>query len=183
MAYLEAGTELDRTTRWEEILTSVFTAPPDAGRWDGPLGTTDSASVVRSVFLETDQAAVLEIPTAPSEGGGLQADPDDMADFLQTHLGPPGEALIRVIVLNANGRRGDVIAIATRLAPLGYRVLAAQRARAPLALTQIVASDESFLSRASEVQAILGVGSVYVGPESSGAADITIVVGKDFKAG
>jgi hypothetical protein len=52
-----------------------------------------------------------------------------------------------------------------------------------LAFTQVVASDDSFLSKASQVQAILGVGSVYVGPESSGVADITIVVGKDFKAG
>jgi hypothetical protein len=183
VAYLEAGTDLDRTSRWEEILTGVFSARPDPRRWDGPLGTTDSAAVVRSVLLDADQAAVIEVPNAPSEGGGLVADPDEVAEFVRTHLGPAATPLVRVIVLNANGRKGQVIVIAARLAPLGYRVVAAQEARSRLALTQIVASNESFLSKAGEVQAILGVGSVYVGPESSGAADITIVVGRDFKTG
>ena len=183
VAFLEAGTDLDRTSRWDEILTGVFSARPDPQRWAGQLGTTDSAQAVRSAFLAAHDAAILEIPAAPSEGGGLLADPDDVADFLQSHLGPEGTPLIRVIVLTANGRKDDVIVIASRLAGLGYRVVAAQQARSNLALTQIVAADDSFLSKASQVQAILGVGSVYVGPESSGVADITIVVGKDFKAG
>jgi hypothetical protein len=183
VGYLEAGTELDRTARWEEVLTGIFTSKAAPSRWNGALGTTDSVEAVRSAFLEAREAAVLEVPTAPSEGGGLLADPDDVADFLQGYLGPPGTPLVRVIVLNANGRKDDVGAIDSRMALLGYRVVAAQQARSPLALTQIVAADESFLAKASEVQAILGVGSVYVGSESSGVADITIVVGKDFKTG
>jgi hypothetical protein len=183
VGYLEGGTELDRTARWEEVLTGIFSAPPDPQRWTGSLGMTDSAQAVRSALTAADEAAVLELPATPSEGGGLLADPDDVADFLQSHLGPPGPPLVRVIVLNANGRKGDVIVIATRLAQLGYRVVASQQARSELALTQIVAADESYLAKASQVQAILGVGSIYVGPESSGVADITIVVGKDFKAG
>ena len=183
MAFLEAGTDLDRTSRWEAVLTGIFSARPDPQRWAGPLGTTDSAQAVRSVLLAAHQAAVLEIPAAATEGGGLLVDPDDVAEFLQSHLGPEGTPLVRVIVLTANGRKGDVIVIATRLARLGYRVVASQPARSPLALTQIVAADPSFLSKASQVQAILGVGSVYVGPGSGGVADITIVVGKDFKTG
>jgi hypothetical protein len=183
MAFLEAGTELDRTPRWEEVLTGIFSARPDSQRWAGPLGTTDSAGAVRSALLAAHEAAVLEVPTAPAEGGGLLADPDDVADFLQSHLGREGTPLVRVIVLTANGQKSDVIVVATRLAGLGYRVVAAQPARSKLGLTQIVAADDSFLSKANEVQAILGVGSVYVGPESSGVADITIVLGKDFKAG
>jgi LytR cell envelope-related transcriptional attenuator len=182
VAYLDAGTELDRTSRWEEVLTGIFAIRPNASRWDRPLGATDSARAVRSVLLGAHQAAVLELPTAPAEGGGLLADHDDAVDFANTHLGPAGTPLVRVVVLSANGRKGDVIVIATRLAGLGYRVVAAQQARVPLALTQIVASDESFLGKAAQVQAILGVGSVYVGPESSGVADVTIVVGRDFKA-
>ncbi|HEY3211428.1 MAG TPA: LCP family protein [Actinomycetota bacterium] len=183
MSFLEAGTELDRTPRWEEVLTGIFSARPDSQRWAGPLGTTDSAGAVRSALLAAHEAAVLEVPTAPAEGGGLLADPDDVADFLQSHLGREGTPLVRVIVLTANGQKSDVIVVATRLAGLGYRVVAAQPARSKLGLTQIVAADDSFLSKANEVQAILGVGSVYVGPESSGVADITIVLGKDFKAG
>lgn len=183
MAFLEGGTDLDRTSRWEEVLTGIFAAEPEARRWSGPLGITDSAQAVRAALLAAHDAAVLEVPAAPTEGGGLLADPDDVADYLQSHLGPGGAPLIRVIVLTANGKKGDVIVIATRLAPLGYRVVAAQPARSPLALTQIVAADDSFLSKASQVQAILGVGSVYVGDASSGVADITIVVGKDFKTG
>lgn len=183
VAYLEGGTDLDRTSRWEEILTGILSARPDAARWGAPLGSSDSAKAVLSVLLAANQAAVLEIPTAPSEGGGLLADPNSVADFLQRHLGPAGAPLIRVVVLTANGRKDDVIAIATRLAGLGYRVVASQPARSRLALTQIVAADDAFLGRATQVQAILRVGSVYVDPESGGVADITIVVGKDFKTG
>ena len=112
----------------------------------------------------------------------MQADPQDVEEFVQSNLGRGGAPLVRVVVLSAGGRRGHVLAIATSLATEGYRVVAAQEARSELALTQIVASDESFLAKAAQVQAILGVGSVYVGPESSGVADITIVVGKDFKS-
>ncbi|HEV8421266.1 MAG TPA: LCP family protein [Actinomycetota bacterium] len=183
VGYLEAGTELDRTARWEEVLTGIFFAQPAPRRWSGSLGTTDSAQAVRSALLASHQAAVLEIPTTSAEGGGLLADPDEVADFLQGHLGPPGTPLVRVVVLTANGRKGDVIVIATRLAPLGYRVVASQQARSKLSLTQIVAADEAYLGKASQVQAILGVGSVYVDPESGGVAEITIIVGKDFKAG
>jgi len=183
ISYLEAGTADDRTSRWEEILTGVFSARPNPERWSGSLGMTDSAQAVRSLLLAANQAAVLELPTAPAEGGGLLADPEDVADFADSHLGPAGPALVRVIVLSASSGRHDVLGLATRLAPAGYRVVAAQPARTKLALTQIVASDESFLAKANEVRAMLGVGSVYVGPESSGVADITIVLGKDYKAG
>jgi LytR cell envelope-related transcriptional attenuator len=182
IAYLESGTELDRTSRWESVLTGIFSARPEAQGWSGSLGTTDSAQAVRELLLAAHQAAVLEVPTAPSEGGGLLADPQDVEEFVEGHLGRAASPLVRVVVLSAGGRRGHVLAIATRLATQGFRVVAAQQARAELALTQIVASDESFLPKAAQVQAILGVGSVYVGPESSGVADITIVVGKDFKS-
>lgn len=183
VAYLESGSELDRTSRWESVLTGIFSARRDPGGWSGSLGTTDSAQAVRALLLAAHQAAVLELPTAPAEGGGLLADPQDVEEFVRGHLGPATTPLIRVVVLSAGGRKGHVIAIATRLATFGYRVVAAQEARSPLARTQIVASDESFLTKAAQVQAILGVGSVYVGPESSGVADVTIVVGKDYKSG
>ena len=182
IAYLESGSELDRTSRWESVLTGIFSAPPQSQAWSGSLGTTDSAQAVKALLLGAHQAAVLELPTAPAEGGGLVAEPQDVEEFVQSHLGRSGAPLVRVVVLSAGGSRGHVLVIATRLATEGYRVVAAQPARSELALTQIVASDESFLTMAAQVQAILGVGSVYVGPESSGVADITIVVGKDFKS-
>jgi hypothetical protein len=183
VAYLESGSELDRTSRWENVLTGIFSARADPQRWGESLGTTDSAQSVRAVLLAAHQAAVLELPAAPSEGGGLLADPQDVAEFVQAYLGRAGPPLVRVVVLSAGGGRGHVIDIATRLAIQGYRVVSSQEARSDLALTQIVASNESFLPKANQVQAILGVGSVYVGPDSSGVADITIVVGKDFKSG
>ena len=48
-------------------------------------------------------------------------------------------------------------------------------------LTQVVASDSSFLPQAQQVIALLKAGNVYVGAQPTGIADITIVVGKDFK--
>jgi hypothetical protein len=182
VGYLEAGTEIDRSSRWEEVLTGIVSSRVGARGWDGPLGVTDSPAGVRAVLAAARNAAVFEIPTAPTEEGGLLADPGDVADFMRTHFGAAGAPLVRVIVLTANGRKGDVIDLVTRLAQLGYRVVASQLARSRLAITQIVASDDSFVAKANQVQAILGVGSVYVAPDPSGVADITIVVGKDYKA-
>ena len=181
VGYLEAATD-DRTSRWEEVLSGIVTSGAGARGWNGPLGVTDSPGAVRAVLAAARNAAVLEVPTAPTEGGGLLADPGDVASFMKTYFGRAGAPLVRVIVLTANGRRGQVLGLATRLAQLGYRVLASQQARSKLDLTQIVASDDSFVAKANQVQAILGVGSVYVAPDPSGVADITIVVGKDYKA-
>ena len=48
--------------------------------------------------------------------------------------------------------------------------------------SQIAASGEAFMAKAQQVQALLGAGMVYVDSQPTGIADITIVVGKDFKA-
>jgi hypothetical protein len=182
VGYLEAGTEVDRSSRWEEVLTGILSSGAGARGWDGPLGVTDSPGGVRAVLSSARNAAVVEVPAAPTEGGGLLADPGDVAAFMKTYFGRAGAPLVRVIVLTANGRKSDVLGLATRLAQLGYRVVASQQARSRLAFTQIVASDDSFVAKANQVQAILRVGSVYVAPDPSGVADITIVVGKDYKA-
>ena len=73
-------------------------------------------------------------------------------------------------------------AISAILAPHGYRVVAAQDdAYHDEPLTQVVACNEAFLPQAQQVMALLKAGNVYVGAQPTGIADITIVVGKDFK--
>jgi hypothetical protein len=49
--------------------------------------------------------------------------------------------------------------------------------------TEIVAAGDVFEGDAERVQALLGVGMVYVDAQPTGIADITIKVGKDFTSG
>jgi hypothetical protein len=74
--------------------------------------------------------------------------------------------------------------IGSLLAPYGYRVIESQNAGTfDLAETKIVASTDAYQVWAREAQRLLGAGSVYRDAQSTGIADITIVVGKDYGMG
>jgi hypothetical protein len=46
--------------------------------------------------------------------------------------------------------------------------------------TQVIAATTDLLPEAEEVRRLLGLGKVYVGPQPTRIADITIVMGKDY---
>src|SRR5207245_856838 len=126
---------------------------------------------------------ISELPTAPDDGA-TQPDSKAIGLMMQRSFAPSPQPLIRVVVLNGNGRPGMGAIVASLIAPSGYRVVAAQNAdNFKAAVTQVVAADSSLLPQAQEMVTLLGVGKVYVGGQPTGIADITIVVGKDFKAG
>jgi hypothetical protein len=56
-----------------------------------------------------------------------------------------------------------------------------EASRRIIASTEVVASGDSFLPQAQQVQQLLKVGTVYVGTQPTGIADITIVMGKDYQ--
>jgi hypothetical protein len=169
------------TSRWEDVLTGLLAEPHDSRLWTVPLGEGDDVSFAARILSGASGSAVIEFPTAPTDGG-LSPDDKSVAAMLARFV--PSTSLIRVIVLNANGEPSLGAAIDALLAPHGFRVVASQNAgtfKEPE--TQIIAANDGFMSRADQVMAVLGAGKVYVGAQPTGIADITIVVGKDFTPG
>src|SRR5204862_44787 len=71
-------------------------------------------------------ATVVELPTTPADGGGLQVDTRGLKSLRLLRFPDIGGRLVRVVVLNGNGRPGIGAQLSTRLAPVGYRVVASQ---------------------------------------------------------
>jgi hypothetical protein len=179
--YLATATDPDDlTARWEDVLTALMSGSSNPGLWTFPLGQSDDISRAAQMLSAAHGSSVAELPTAPSDGT-IQPDIKAIAALVRQSFAAPGAPLIRVVVLNGNGRPGMGALIATRLAPLGYRVVAAQNAPSfRMQSTQVVAATDSFVPQAEEVVAALGLGKVYVGQQFTGIADVTIIVGKDF---
>jgi len=182
LAYLESAAEADLAGRWEEVLSGLFSSRARRDLWDQLTGESDSLSAARSILTGARGAIVLELPTAPTPDGGVQVDPKGLAQLLQQNLGTAGGALVRVVLLNGTGRKDIGGPVSSVLAPEGFQVVAIQEAsRRIIASTEVVASDDSFLPEAQQVQQLLKVGTVYVGTQPTGIADITIVMGKDYQ--
>jgi LytR cell envelope-related transcriptional attenuator/LytR_cpsA_psr family len=185
LEYLESADPLDATGRWEEVLAGVLGAVGAPNLAVAPLGTTDDPVLVPSLLSLAKGAAVLELPTAVIEGsGGRRVDSKALKALRFSRFPGIGGRLVRVVVLNGNGQPGVGAEIATLLAPSGYRVVSSQNTETfDSEETQVIASTTEFLEAASQVLGLIGVGKVYVGPQPTGIADITIVVGKDYSQG
>jgi hypothetical protein len=134
------------------------------------------------VFAATHGAEVMELPTVQDDLG-TSTDTAGVADLVTSRF-PPEDPLIKVVVLTGVSQPGVGVDIVRRIAPAGFRVVAAQDAAGRrVDATEIVAGDEAFLDEAEAVRDLLGVGRVYVGTQPTGVADVTIVVGKDFVGG
>jgi hypothetical protein len=183
LAYLESAAPEDLAGRWEEVLSGLFSDKARRDLWDGLAGESDALGSARSILASARGAIVLELPTAPTPEGAVQVDPKGLSQLLQQNFGTAGGTLVRVVLLNGTGRR-DVGDISALLAPEGFQVVAIQEAsRRIVSSTEVVASEDSFLPQAQQVQQLLRVGTVYVGTQPTGIADITIVMGKDYQPG
>jgi LytR cell envelope-related transcriptional attenuator/LytR_cpsA_psr family len=178
--YLNGGTAEDRTIRWESLLQGLVDAPANPQAWSALAGSAHPGAA--DVFDTAADADVLELPTVQDDLG-ISTDPEGVADLVATRF-PAGGELVKVVVLTGIGRPGVVVDVIRRVAPAGYWVVATQEAaERPVDTTQVVAGDDGFLEDAEAVRDVLGVGTVYVGTQPTGVADVTIVVGKDYIAG
>jgi len=175
------GVEVDETlSRWQDVLWGLFAEPGDADSWEGPMGESDEAEPALLLARGTG-AVVTELPTAPGEDERLLPDTRAIDQMVQNSFPESSDDLVRVVVLNGNGLPGQGLDVGVALAPHGFQVVAAQNAASfRVKVTAIIASSDSFLAKAEEVRSLLGVGRVYVGPQPTGIADITIVAGRDF---
>jgi hypothetical protein len=178
----EAGAvEADETiSRWQDVLWGLFSASGEADRWDGAAGESDAADPA-ALLARGAGALVTELPTAPGEEQRLVPDVQAIAQMVDNSFPETGGELVRLVVLNGNGRPGQGLDIGVVLAPHGFQVVSAQNAASfRVKVTAIMASSDAFLSNAEEVRDLLGVGRVYVGSQPTGIADITIVAGRDL---
>jgi hypothetical protein len=184
LAYLDQGGDSDRTRRWEEVLDGILSTSAAPDRWEGPIGQADDPAAVTVFLARAYGATVVELPTTSGFDEALRPDSKGVATLVRTRFGAAGSGLVRVVVLNGNGRAGYGGKLGTLLAPAGFRVVAAQNASSfGHKETQVIASDDRFLPEADRVLALIGTGKVYVGAQPTGIADITIVVGKDMQLG
>jgi hypothetical protein len=184
VAYLEGATARDRTGRWEEVLVGLLSGTSDPWRWAGALGASDDAGTAARVLASAHGAQMVDLPTTLSFAGLQTPDTKAVAGLVDSQMAGLGGPLVRVAVLRGTARRLNVPDIAALLAPEGFRVTAAPTARLLQSdQTRILATAPTFLPQARQVQALIGVGKVYMAAQPSGIADIEIVLGKDFRGG
>ena len=179
VAYLaQAGTD-DVTGRWEDLLAGVLDAAREASAW-GTVGESDDPVVVSRLLAASTGATVLEMPTEPASGGGIEADRNALSRMLP-RFGQSLGSLVRIVVVNGSGAPGLGTVIDGRLAPYGFSVVTSENAsRFDVKRSTVVASGQGNLKAAEVAAKILGVKSVKVSDQPTSLEDVTIIVGKDL---
>jgi len=179
VAYLAQASTDDVTGRWEDLLAGVLDAAHESSAW-GTIGESDDPVVVSRLLAASTGATVLEMPTGPASGGGIEVDRDALSAMLP-RFGQSLGSLVRVVVVNGSGAPGLGTLIDGRLASDGFSVVTSENAsHFNVTHSTVVASGQGNL-RAAEVAAkILGVKSVKISDQPTRLADVTIIVGKDL---
>jgi hypothetical protein len=180
-AYLEQKTGPERLARWSQVL-SVLLAKPVVLQ-DSDLRGVGELQPALDVLSQVSAPQVADLPATPAQGRFLVADQVGITKLLASALGIEAAPTARVAVLNGNGRPGVGESVASVMIPAGYRVVSSQNAETfGQKTTRIVAQGEPVRAAAERLRALLGVGHVIVVDQRSGFADITLVVGEDYKA-
>jgi len=167
----------DADLRWQRVLEGFLR--DGAPVQPGDLTEADDPAGVGSVLEQARGATVTVLPSHVVTG--TVAIPDQPAwDGLVVQTFGTTKP-IPAQVQNGNGLTGMGESVAERIVPLGFRVVLSGNAdNFDHATTSVVANGGEHSTEAQAVLHALGVGAVSVSPVTSGVADITIVVGKDF---
>jgi hypothetical protein len=93
-----------------------------------------------------------------------------------------GDHRLRIEILNGTGEVGLAQRVAAKLVPAGYEVVLTNNAPSfGHATTLVVVQDHKNEGRARSLLQVLGVGKLGTAARPISVADITIVVGADFK--
>jgi len=170
----------DTDLRWSSVLQAFLAAAPAVDAQD--LTATDDAAAAVAA-LRSAAAPDVDVEVAPTQVvGGTAIVPSQPAfDQLVGRLfGTP--APVRTLVLNGNGKPGIGEAVARAILPEGFRVVLSENAESfNHPKTTVTATGNAFVDDARRARNALGVGVVQVTRVPSGLADVTIVVGEDFK--
>ncbi|HYU58623.1 MAG TPA: LCP family protein [Actinomycetota bacterium] len=175
------GDPLERSLRFEEVVAGLVRAAGDGAALQDAAADADGGfgAAVGSVG---DDPRIEEVPVVDPTAAATAID-REAADRLVRELfvRPTGTAAT-VVVLNGNGVPGIGQAVAERIVPEGFRIVVSTNARAfDVETTRIEVGTEGKRELGERIRSLLGVGEVFVGEEATGLADITIVVGRDFR--
>src|SRR5207342_2299496 len=161
----------------EDVVAGVMQTPTEPADWSS-VGASDDLAVVTRLLASARGATVLELPTGPAVGGGVEVDRDALGSIL-TRFGSSLGDLTRVVVVNGSGAPGLGTLIDGKLAPYGFSVVTSQNAsRFNVRKTEIVASGDANIAAARQAREILGIGVVKKSDQPTSLADVTIVIGK-----
>ena len=164
---------------WKAVLTAWLAEPQTLE--SGDVAETDDLRAVAAVLVAARGARVLDVPTKTVAGTTLvTAQPEFDALMKRTF----GTAVpVPVIVENGSGRPGIGEAVARRILPAGFRVVISENAPTfGVVRTTITANGRDHVGQARRLRHELGVGRVRLSRVPSGIGDITVVVGRDFRA-
>jgi hypothetical protein len=179
--YLTTGSSFDQPGRWRAVVAGLLSGGPTIENGDGV--EADDAAAVTTALDAATGARILALPTRASGGGLLVPVDDRIRNVLATSFGIASPPPVDVVVLNGSGVPGVAGTIAAKLVPEGFRIAAAQNAPSfDHKETVVYASSRGALGAAQEAARLLGVSRVTLGGAASGVADITILVGRDFKS-
>jgi hypothetical protein len=167
----------DAAARWADILTAFLASQPSLQGSD--FTETDDAQAAASI-LGAGAMPVEIMPTQVVGGTALIAAQPDMDEQMTRLFGIP--APVRAEVRNGNGSPGVGEAVGVQLIPAGFRIVLSENADTfDHQTTQIIAAGTENAGAADEAQAALGVGKVIVSQVASGLADVTVIVGADYR--
>jgi hypothetical protein len=169
-----------RFIRWLEVTTAIVTKAHEE-----PSVLEEIPPAHRPVFVAagSGRSEVFDLPVEAIGAGLARPDGDDVADIVRDYFVSTAKTdqIVRIVVMNGNGRPGTGQTVARILVPSGFRLVSSLNARKfNVETTQIVAGSEELEEEAFLARRLLGVGEVYVVEQESHVADLTIVVGKDF---
>jgi len=179
LKYLNDSDGRERDNRWGLVLNAMF-----AQGFRVPKGAGTAESTAR--FEDAKGAAVTEFPTIVAQGGYLNDDPAVTSVALRSTYGIDTGEPEPVILFIGVDRQNLAQEVTASIVPDGYRVVSYQTTRSldrgvPQELTKIYTTSDA-VEQARKLQDSLGVGKVFLSKQSSGLADITVIVGKNYLA-
>jgi hypothetical protein len=175
----EAGDDT-RFIRWLEVTTAIVTKAHEQ-----PEVLQEIPAVHRPVFVAagSGRTEVFDLPVEAIGAGLARPDAEDVSEVVRDYFlrTAKTDRVVRIVVMNGNGRAGSGQTVARILVPSGFRLVSSLNApKFNVGRTRIVAGSEELLDEAYLAQRLLGVGDVYIVDQESHVADLSIVVGKDF---
>ncbi len=177
VTFLYAKAE-DMALRWSSVLEAFLKAAPAIPQND--LTETDDAAGAAAVLGAASGAEVQVAPTKVVGATAIVPAQPDFDELVGRLFGTP--IPVRAFVQNGSGSPGIGEAVARDLLPQGFRIVLTGNAESfNHDTTLITAIGADHLDDANRAKNALGVGAVRVSQVPSGLADVTIVVGRDFK--
>jgi len=177
VTFLYAKAE-DTALRWSSVLEAFLKAAPAIPQND--LTESDDAAGAAAVLGAASGAEVQVAPTKVVGATAIVPAQPDFDELVGRLFGTP--IPVRAFVQNGSGSPGIGEAVARDLLPQGFRIVLTGNAESfNHDTTLITAIGAEHLDDANRARNALGVGAVRVSQVPSGLADVTIVVGRDFK--